>query len=71
MIVPVPIRRRVAQIDDRMDLHRIQDGSYYLEHLGRWIELGNDAAEARRRCQGIIEAIHQFDGETVESTPCE
>lgn len=71
MIGPAPVRRRIAQIDGGMDLHRVEGGSYYLEHLGHWIELGNDPAEARRRCQGIIEAIHQIDGETVEATPCE
>ena len=62
MSFPVPIRKRIVQIDQGMDMHRIQDGSYYLEHMGRWIELGDDAHEAIRRAHAIISGIHSLDG---------
>ena len=55
-------RHRIIQIDPGMDLHRVNDGSYHLNNLGRWIELGNDPHEAIRRAHAIISGIHSLDG---------
>lgn len=59
------MKRRIKQIDEKLDLVRFEEGDkafYCLVECGRTMVLGDTPAEARQRLAAITHGIAELEG---------